>query len=479
MASATRCESIEVRINGSSFVVKVLLDQDRTYGPSGETFKAIATFVLGSTHVPEPVLERSADLLLDTLGVAAASTQVEAGRIARDASVLLYGTSDPAYATPLLFDGRIASIPGAAYAIATQIDNLDAHDGFNLAKGHVGVAVVPSLFALAAQLPDLSGREALVALTIAYEIAGRAGIALHASSDDYHTSGAWNALGVAAIAGRLRGLDEDTLRQALGIAEFHGPRSQMMREIANPTMLHDGSGWGAMAGLSATITAERGFVGAPAITLEGSEVAHIWQDLGSVWQLPDHYIKPYPVCRWAHPVVDAAKQLRARYSIDLDQISSIDVFTFGPATRLYAQTPSTASQAQYSLPWALATMLYKGAVTPNEILDLVNDQTISALIGKTQMNVDSAYDCAFPARRIARMRITCNDGQSFDSGPVEASTDAQITLDRDAVTAKFENYAAPVLGVPRATSIRRAVYDLLEPKSRLQDLARLLIALPD
>ena len=50
---------------------------------------------------------------------------------------------------------------------------------------------------------------------------------------------------------RLKGGDADTLRQAIGIAEYHGPRSQMMREIDNPTMLHDGSGWGAMVGVTA------------------------------------------------------------------------------------------------------------------------------------------------------------------------------------------------------------------------------------
>jgi hypothetical protein len=67
---------------------------------------------------------------------------------------------------------------------------------------------------------------------------------------DYHTSGAWNALGVAALGCRLRACP-DTLRHALGIAEYHGPRSQMMREIANPTMLHDGSGMGALVGMMA------------------------------------------------------------------------------------------------------------------------------------------------------------------------------------------------------------------------------------
>ncbi len=55
---------------------------------------------------------------------------------------------------------------------------------------------------------------------VGYEIAGRAGLSLHASVSDYHTSNAWNALGVLAMAARLRGFDDEQLRQGLGIAEY-------------------------------------------------------------------------------------------------------------------------------------------------------------------------------------------------------------------------------------------------------------------
>jgi hypothetical protein len=36
------------------------------------------------------------------------------------------------------------------------------------------------------------------------------------------------------------GLDRRVTREALGIAEYHGPRSQMMRCIDHPTMVKDG-----------------------------------------------------------------------------------------------------------------------------------------------------------------------------------------------------------------------------------------------
>ena len=134
----------------------------------------------------------------------------------------------------MLFDGREVSLAGVAYAAATQTDNLDAHDGYNPVKGHIGVAIIPALLALAEQAEPMSGAEMLMLVTLGYEIAGRAGLALHATVSDYHTSGAWNALGVAAMASRMRGLSASLLREAIGIAEYHGPRSQMMRRSRIP-----------------------------------------------------------------------------------------------------------------------------------------------------------------------------------------------------------------------------------------------------
>src|SRR5699024_11605794 len=112
-------------------------------------------------------------------------------------------------------------------------------------------------------------------------------------------------LGVAAVAGRHLGLDAARLAHAFGTAEFHGPRSQMMRCIDHPTMVKDGSAWGALAGMSAAFLARDGFTGAPAATVSDPDVADIWADLGRRWYLLEQYFKPCPVCRWAQPAVEA------------------------------------------------------------------------------------------------------------------------------------------------------------------------------
>ena len=148
------------------------------------TFDSIAAFVLEpNPPIPESALEMAALLLLDTTGVGASAANMQAGQIARDLAADMYGGTAE-NRVPMLFDGRKVSPAGMAFAAATQIDNLDAHDGYNPTKSHIGCAVVPALYAFAAQRPDLTGREALEALVIAYEFAARAGVALHDTVSD-------------------------------------------------------------------------------------------------------------------------------------------------------------------------------------------------------------------------------------------------------------------------------------------------------
>jgi 2-methylcitrate dehydratase PrpD len=375
----------------------------------------------------------------------------------------------------MLFDGRRASIAGAAYAAATQTDNLDGHDGYSPTKGHIGVAVVPALAALAEALPDLGGREALAALVIGYEVAGRAGIALHATVSDYHTSGAWNALGVAAMGARLRGLDAEQFRQALGIAEYHGPLSQMMREIATPTMLHDGSGWGALAGLSAVVLAERGFAGAPAITVEDAEVARHWDDLGTFWQSMHQYIKPYPVCRWAHAAIDAARALCMEHGLGPADIAAVEVNSFHYAATLFGGMPDTTSKAQYSLAFAVATMIVHGRIGVGHITGAgLGDPAVAELLPRITVSESERHSARFPAGRWADVRILTVDGRVLLSGDVHARGGPEAPFSEADIVAKYLEMAVPVLGQARATAIRDRIMDLAAPESRFADLAALL-----
>ncbi|MEQ9039065.1 MAG: MmgE/PrpD family protein [Silicimonas sp.] len=445
----------------------------------GATLQSVSDFALGmrAEDIPATTRKRASLLMLDTLAICAAAAPMEAGRIGRETAARLFAAGNDGDRARMLFDGRPVSLAGAVYAAATQTDNLDAHDGFNPAKGHVGVAVVPALAALTEAVPELSGPDALAALVVGYEIASRAGVALHGTVPDYHTSGAWNALGVAAMAVRLRCGDAECLRQALGIAEYHGPRSQMMREIATPTMLHDGSGWGGLAGITAAVLAEIGFTGAPAATVETDEVARYWKDLGRVWLTDQQYIKPYPTCRWGHGAVDAARTVLERNGVDPERIAEVRINTFAAGAALVSGMPRTTSEAQYSLSFAVAAMLATGKLGIGEITGPgLCDPRVAGLVAKTVVKVEPRHEARFPAGRWSDVELVMDDGRILVSGDVDASGGPDTQFNDDEIIAKYRMFAIPALGETRAEVMLTAGLALTDPGSRFADLAQHLYA---
>ncbi|WP_377506788.1 MmgE/PrpD family protein [Octadecabacter sp. R77987] len=201
--------------------------------------------------LPAPVQAQTKLALRDLIGVAAGGMGTRLSAMIRAHAADQFGG-----AQPMLFDTRSASAAGVALATGMTIDALDGHDGFNPSKGHIGCPLFAAMLPVAHEC-GTSGQEFLATLAMGYEFGARAAIAQHATCADYHTSGSWGAVTATAACARLMGLTRDQTRHALGIAEYHGPRSQMMRCIDHPTMVKDGSGWGAMAGVLGGISCQK------------------------------------------------------------------------------------------------------------------------------------------------------------------------------------------------------------------------------
>jgi len=164
-------------------------------------------------------------------------------------------------ATILLHDTR-ASAAGAAFANAYAANGLDCDDGAKYTRGHVGAQVFPTALAVGEKM-GVGGSAMLAAMVVGYEIAHRAGRCWHRHHQIYQADGSWGSVACAATAANLMGLDEDTIKQALGIAEYHAPNLPMERDLVDPAMVKHGHGWGAMTGIVAAELAERGFTGIP------------------------------------------------------------------------------------------------------------------------------------------------------------------------------------------------------------------------
>jgi 2-methylcitrate dehydratase PrpD len=411
--------------------------------------------------LPQDTIQEAVRCLVDTLGVAVGGTQTPLSKIIHNHAVRQFGGNQ----ATLWQDGRSVSAAGAALANGMTIDALDAHDGHKLTKGHVGCGIVSGLIAVMQAEGIHDPKELLTSVVIGYEIGTRAGITLHASACDYHTSGAWIALAVAALGARQLGLSKDQTREALGIAEYHGPRSQMMRCIDAPTMVKDGSGWGAMAGVSAAYLAQDGFTGAPAITMAAPELAGYWNDLGDNWYIKQQYIKLYPVCRWAQPAAEAVLALVKEHNVTEDQVAEIKVETFHEAKRINA-IPKNTEQAQYSLPFSVAAALVRGTIGVKEITDDgLNDVQIMDLTKRVEITETDDFNSAFPARRFARAHLHLKDGGVLISDVTEAQGDPENKVSDDIIWLKYKQLTSSVIGNDRSQKIITEIRNLETQKS--------------
>lgn len=401
--------------------------------------------------------------LLDLLGVAASGTTTKLSAIIRQHAFECFAPRvEPGFdGCRIMFDGRRCSAPGAVLAGGMQIDSVDAHDGHKLTKGHVGCGVLPTALAFSEMELEISESDLMGHLLMAYEIGARAGIALHHSVNDYHTSGAWIALAAASIGARSLKLTKAQTREALGIAEYHGPRSQMMRCIDYPTMLKDGSGWGAMAGASASLLARDGFTGSPALTIESDEVQSIWSDLGTRWTMLEHYVKAYPVCRWAQPAIAGVLKLHEQHDFAHSNIKRMEIGTFHESKRLAVSAPSNTEQAQYSLPFPTAVATVHKDVSVSHINgDGLSDQDVLRISQLIDMVEVDAYNDKFPANRISHIVIELDDGRVLESGPIEAAGDPEQPFNAKEIEAKFMRFASPVLSEFGAIALSDAVRDI-------------------
>ncbi len=378
-------------------------------------------------HVPGVVRRRVALLLLDHAAVVEAGRVAPAARIAADHASEAHGGD----AATALLDGRLLSVPGAAWANGVLANVLDYDDGHRLTKGHPGAMIIPSALAVAESV-RASPTAFFEAVLVGYEVAIRVGIALHAREQQYHASAAWGSVGVAVAAARLLGLDAQQITHAVGIAEYHAPIALMPRAVADPAMTKDTCGWGGLIGTTSALLAARGFTGLGSAFLESAEELA----LGERWEVDEIYLKPYPCCRWSQPAIDAALRLR----VDPHAIEEVTVRTFAACDLLSTRTPSNTEEMQYSLVWPVATALARGRFGIEEVLDGFADPGSARIAATVRIVVDPALTDRFPARRVTEVTVHLSDGSSETSGEVEADGEPGSVGWNDVVNRKADRF---------------------------------------
>jgi len=219
-------------------------------------------------------------------------------------------------------------------------------------------------------------------------------------------------------------------------------------------MVRDGVGWGAPSGVMAVQMAELGFTGAPAITIEGKEAQPWWNDLGVRWEIAETHYKRYPVCRWAHPAIDAVRDLMKAHNLHSSDIDSVKIQTFHYAIRLAGHDPKNLDEMTYSIVFPVAIMIVRGAIGVEELTgEVLQDQEIRRIAQATELVENEHYTEISTRKRWADVTLCLQDGRELISAPRTPKGDSDDPLTDDEISGKFHRFADPVLGLARAEEI--------------------------
>jgi 2-methylcitrate dehydratase PrpD len=447
--------------------------------------RRLARFVSGLRldAIPAPVVARAAELVLDTLGNALAGSGEDFGRAALDVAVRLGGVPESAL---LGVTTRVAAA-NAVLANGTLAHGLDFDDTREDAIVHTGCVAVPTALAVG-EATGATGRAVLEAAIAAVEVMCRVGLAvpgaLHARH--FHPTAITASFAAAAAAGRLSRLSEDELVHAFGICGSQA--SGIIEYLADGSWtkrLHPG--WNAHAGIVATHLARAGFTG-PETVFEGGhglyqafagghdarKLGALLDSLGSVWEIEQLTLKPYPCGSIAQPYMDCAARLRERHRIRPDEITAIRCRTSsGPVPRLWEplaakQAPPNGYAAKFSLPYLIASILARGRAGLAEFTDeAVHDVDVLRVAKLVTYELDPTID--YPRQFVGDVEIARADGRVVHERQDRPRGGPDAPLTRAEIEAKFRGNAALALPAERAQRIIRSV-DALATGGPLGDL---------
>ena len=417
----------------------------------------LATLAAKATYdvLPADVQAAAPQRVLDIVGLCLAALPMDTSQAVLQWAVA-QGTSGPA----TVIGGGKAPAATAAFVNGVLAHSLDYDDTHLPSVLHPSASVVPAALA-AAEASGASGSALLAAVAVGVEVTVRLGMAgydRNAGQSVFfergqHATSICGAIGSAAAAAMLFGLDEPAVAHAMGLAVSMGSGVlEANRNGGSVKRMH--CGWAAHAGVMAAELAAVGFT-APPTVLEGRfgffeawlsgqfDASEVTRDLGTAWALPGLHDKPYPANHFTHASVDAALRLRDK-GIRPANVASVEIAVATPTVRTIGdpieakRRPPSGYNAKFSGPFVFAAALHGGAGLGVGLDDFTDERTVDpsylSLMDRTTVVGSAQCDALYPLALPAVVTVTLHDGtvlveEVLDNrgGPANPLTDEERT----------------------------------------------------
>jgi len=444
----------------------------------------VAGFVTGTRYhqIPQEAVARAKWCILDCLGVALAGSTESAGTIISEYVKDLGGKPE----ATVIASGFRTSSPQAALVngtLAHALDYDDSHPNFQ----HATAVTLPAVLALA-ERERSPGRATLEAYVLGCEVGSKIGITMGNALGElgWHPCGIIGSIASTVASAKLLNLNKTQIKMALGIAASQA--AGLSRNIGTDVKPFH-SGIGAKNGVVAAMLAVRNFKADESIfdghhsfpkVFLGNEYdfAKLNRQLGAPFSIVAQgigRIKPYPTGGPSHKSVTAIleliqkHQLRAEEVAEVEcQVSSYLVQHFGHYSR-----PKTASQARFSMHYAMAAALIDGALTLKQFTDeKVAAPEIQDLMSKVKLvELDSeAKEAQTHSDPPQIVMVKLRNGKAHSHQVPFAKGEPRNPLTEEEIVEKFRDCAGTVLS---AREIERTI-DLVAKLENLPDITELM-----
>ncbi|MGA2895739.1 MAG: MmgE/PrpD family protein [Xanthobacteraceae bacterium] len=414
--------------------------------------QTLADFAVGLRfdQIPEQIVERAKDCIIDIAGVCAFGSTVPSSRpLLAYAEKYGQGGGSTILGTALKVHAPMAALANGAFAHSFEMDNLVAPS----VGVHPGASLLPPGLAVAQEV-GAPGRDFITAFVAGFEVMHRIGDAALEMTEKlgFHSPGLTGPFGGAVIAGRLLNLNAEQMTNALGIA---GSLSSGLLEFSKSgggTVKRMHLGHGAQSGVMAAMLARDGFAG-PATVLEGklgylkafardADASRLTAGLGEDWRTRRLLFKRYSCHITAHVPVTAILLLKSRYGVSGDDMAGVTVE--GSEKMLSHHDiaePRDVAMAQYSTPFCVAVACYLDPRNPNVFCEkTLNDGAIRDLCRRVKLKLREETTARNPLA--SRVTIRLKDGRELVEELESFPGMPQQPLDRAGLREKFETITA-------------------------------------
>ena len=387
--------------------------------------------------------------------------------------------------------GFRTSAANAALVNGAMAHALDYDDITQITKTHPTAVLLPAALAVAEET-GATGADMLLGYITGFEVACAVGESLSGAYYDdlgWHPTGPLGAVGAAAVASRIMGLDPERATMAISLAASQA--SGLRQNFGTMTKpFHAGDA--ARAGVVAAKLVRDGFTSSDD-ALEGRfgfirafsggqdfDSDRVAENLGNKLYMVESGIevKKYPCCGSAHLALDATFDLLSQSAIDPAAVESIDVLVdFDPPRSLIHSRPMSSLEGKFSMQYCLAAALLDRRVG---LLSFTDDQVLrpeaQALIPRIDMrripgnegkpSWDEGYH---------QVEVQMKDGSILRQQARRADTGALRGVTMDDIRDKFRDCASQCLPDATASELLSRL-DALEEGEPIGGLADLLRA---